>query len=144
MAEQADLPATNVEDLTISVAGTFYHATNNNAPTNDFTLWASLLSQRSFGFFQTSVTQGLTVKPGGSQGNLCLGGSIGRYVGPGQIMNSGSTGSFTLVLDLNAVPTPTGYVAVQPGDTWNFQAWHRDANPGPTSNFTDAVSVTFL
>ncbi|MCP3916270.1 MAG: hypothetical protein GY711_12005 [bacterium] len=31
----------------------------------------------------------------------------------------------------------------QPGETWNFQCWYRDNNPGPTSNFTDAVSVTF-
>ncbi|MCP4035984.1 MAG: hypothetical protein GY733_03545 [bacterium] len=31
--------------------------------------------------------------------------------------------------------------AVQPGDTWNFQCWYRDNNPGPTSNFTDAVTV---
>ncbi len=30
------------------------------------------------------------------------------------------------------------------GDTWNFQCWYRDNNPVPTSNFTDAVSVTFL
>ena len=32
-------------------------------------------------------------------------------------------------------------VAVQPGDTWNFQAWYRDI--GNTNNFTDAVAVTF-
>ena len=32
---------------------------------------------------------------------------------------------------------------VLPGDTWNFQAWFRDMNPGPTSNFTDGVAVTF-
>jgi hypothetical protein len=30
-----------------------------------------------------------------------------------------------------------------PGETWYFQAWHRDANPTLTSNFTDAVSITF-
>jgi len=76
--------------------------------------------------------------------NLCLGGSIGRFVGPGQVMNSGASGSFTLTVDLSALPTPTGLVTAQPGETWNFQAWYRDANPGPTSNFTDAVAVTFL
>lgn len=41
------------------------------------------------------------------------------------------------------MPRTMGFVAVQPGDIWYFQAWHRDANPGPTSHFTDAVSVTF-
>ena len=82
--------------------------------------------------------------PGGSDGNLCLGGSIGRYVGPGQIVNSGATGSFTLPLDLTQTPTPTGLVAIAAGETWNFQAWHRDAVGGfATSNFTDGLAVQF-
>ena len=39
---------------------------------------------------------------------------------------------------------PVGTVMVQPGDTWHFQAWHRDASGGQTtSNPTDAVAVTF-
>ena len=50
----------------------------------------------------------------------------------------------TQVLDLANTPTPMGNVSVLAGQTWNFQAWYRDNNPGPTSNFTDAVSVTFL
>ncbi len=29
------------------------------------------------------------------------------------------------------------------GESWNFQAWFRDKNPGNTSNFTDGVSVLF-
>ncbi|MEZ6015006.1 MAG: hypothetical protein R3F49_07835 [Planctomycetota bacterium] len=108
-------------------------------------LTAALLPRDCFGFFLTSRTQDFVAAAGGSQGNLCLGGSIGRFVGSGQIMDSGANGTFSLTVDLNAVPAPTltGTVAVQPGDTWNFQAWHRDTNPGPTSNFTDAVSVTF-
>ena len=89
----------------------------------------------------------LVVAAGGSQGNLCLGGNIGRFVGPGQVMDSGASGSFAMTVNLNAMPAPTlsGTVAVQPGDTWNFQAWHRDSVGGmATSNFTDAVSVTFF
>ena len=82
--------------------------------------------------------------PGGSQGTLCLGGAIGRYVGPGQIVNSGSTGEITLAIDLTQTPQPTGLVSVQPGETWNFQAWYRDAIGGSaTSNFTDGLSITF-
>ena len=113
--------------------------------TGSLELTATLLPQNSFGFFLTSQSQGDVLNAGGSQGTLCLGGSIGRFVGPGQVMNSGPSGSFTMSVDLNAVPaaTPTGVVAVQPGETWNFQAWHRDVNPAATSNFTDAVSVTF-
>ncbi len=33
------------------------------------------------------------------------------------------------------------FVAVLPGETWNFQCWYRDA--GGTNNFTDVVSVLF-
>jgi len=119
-------------------------ATGSNAVLgNDLTLYATQLPASSFGYFLTSRTQGYVVGAGGSQGALCLGGAIGRYVGPGQIQNSGSTGSFALDIDLPAIQQPTGNVGVQPDETWNFQAWHRDANPTSTSNFTDAVSVTF-
>lgn len=106
-------------------------------------LTATLLPQNSFGFFATSRLQGFTANAGGSQGNLCLGLNIGRFTGPGQVMNSGPDGRFTLTVDLNALPQPSGGVAAQPGQTWNFQAWHRDSNPTSASNFTDAVSITF-
>jgi hypothetical protein len=111
---------------------------------NDLTLEAASLPTNAFGFFITSRTQGMVSQPGGSQGILCLGGSIGRYVGPGQIKNSGATGSFSLQLNLTAMPQPGGAVGAAPGDTWNFQAWYRDAVGGlPTSNFTEGLSVTF-
>lgn len=121
----------------IRTAGSRHIAANN------FALVAEQLPQSSFGFFLTSRAQGFVAGPGGSQGNLCLGGAIGRFVGPGQVLNSGAAGSFTLPVNLSVVPTPTGLVPAQPGETWNFQAWFRDANPGVTSNLTDAVSVTF-
>jgi len=28
-------------------------------------------------------------------------------------------------------------------EIWNFEAWYSDKNPGPTSNFTDGISMTF-
>ncbi|MEZ6015460.1 MAG: hypothetical protein R3F49_10125 [Planctomycetota bacterium] len=80
---------------------------------------------------------------GGSQGTLCLGGAIGRYVGVGQVRRANAAGLAWLQLELSNTPTPTGARAVLAGETWNFQAWHRDANPGPTSNFTNAISVLF-
>jgi hypothetical protein len=115
----------------------------NAIQANDVTLIANSLSLNSFGFFLTSRDQGSVFPVSNSQGRLCLGGFIGRYVGPGQVKNSGSMGTFTLVLDLNAMAHPFSPVTAQPGQTWHFQAWHRDANPLLTSNFTDAVSVTF-
>jgi len=52
------------------------------AANNDVTLRASSLPNNSNGFFLTSTNQGFVANPGGSSGNLCLGSSIGRYVGP--------------------------------------------------------------
>ena len=111
---------------------------------NDVRLSAERLPANAFGFFVASLTQGFVANPGGSQGNLCLGGSIGRYVGAGQILNSGAGGSFELQLDLTQTPTPTGLVAISPGETWNFQTWHRDVAGGSaTSNFTNGLSIAF-
>ena len=125
-------------------AGTIRALGSLVATANDVTLEASSLPLNSFGFFLTSRTQGMINQPGGSQGVLCLGGMIGRYVGPGQIKNSGVTGAFSLDLNLAATPTPTGLVPIVAGETWNFQSWHRDAIGGvATSNFTDAVQLDF-
>ena len=114
------------------------------AADNDVTLTATQMPTAAFGFFLVSQVQGFAMNPGGSAGNLCLGGSIGRYVGPGQIQNSGMLGEISLALDLTAVPQPTGAVAVAPGETWNFQAWYRDAVGGTAvSNFSDGLSILF-
>lgn len=114
------------------------------ATDNTVTLSAGDLPSNSFGFFLTSTSQGFTANPGGSQGNLCLSGAIGRYVGAGQIKNSGTAGAFDLALDLTQTPTPTGLVSVAAGETWNFQAWYRDAVGGSaTSNFSDGLSISF-
>ena len=122
----------------ISGAGSASIASNN------LTLEASRLPNNAFGYFLTSLTQASTPNPGGSQGVLCLGGSIGRYTGPGQIKNSGTTGEFSLLVNLTQIPTPTGFVTAVAGQTRNFQTWHRDAVAGSaTSNFTDGLAVTF-
>lgn len=112
---------------------------------NDLFLLATDLPTASFGYFICSLTSVPPVTPPGSQGHICLGGSVGRYVGPNQIQRTGFSGTFGLELDLTATPQPTGFVSVQAGATWNFQTWHRDVAGGmATSNFTDAVAVSFL
>lgn len=78
--------------------------------------------------------------PGGSQGDLCIGGPVGRFDAPATV--SGPDGVLTLAVDLSSLPTDPPH-AVQPGETWFFQAWYRDQNPTATSNFTDAVAVEF-
>lgn len=124
--------------------GTLIAFGSDVATDNHVTLLASNLPVGAFGFFITSTASGAAPNPGGSDGVLCLGGSIGRLVGPGQVVNSGPAGVFSLTLDLAQQPTPTGFVSVLGGETWFFQAWHRDVNVAVTSNFTAALQVDFL
>ena len=116
---------------------------SNVVANNNVTLVATQLPPNQFGFFLVSQTQGFITNPGGAQGNLCLGGAIGRYSRPGEVLSSGPCGTFALALDLNDTPQPTGPVAILPGETWSFTAWFRDVNPTKTSNFTDGLSITF-
>ncbi len=110
---------------------------------NDVTLTVCQLPIQSFDIFITSRTPASIHTGGFSQGTLCVAGAVGLYVGPGQIVSSGTIGAVSLPIDLAAMPTPTGLVAATTFSTWYFQLWYRDTNPAPTSNFTDAVSVTF-
>ena len=103
---------------------------------NRLTLYASQLPPHQPGYFLASDTQGFTPFVGGSQGDLCLGGGIARFTG--EVAWSGALGELAIDVDLTSVPT------IQPGETWSFQCWFRDRNPGPTSNLTDGVSITFL
>lgn len=117
-----------------------------SVPANQVELQARSLPPGSTTFFIASQTTGFQAGLPSSVGNLCLSGEIGRFVGPGQIGNADSSGEFTLELDLGAFPSPSlGLIPVQIGQTWNFQAWHRDTVQGQaTSNFTPGLSVTFL
>ncbi|MEM6674153.1 MAG: hypothetical protein AAF726_15010 [Planctomycetota bacterium] len=128
------------------VTGTISALGSAVAADNDVTLVASDLPINTFGFFLTGETQGLVMMPGGSTGNLCLGvgGNIGRYVGPGQVQNSGQAGEFELAINLDQTPTPTGLVSVTAGETRNFTTWHRDSVGGQaTSNFTNGLEISF-
>lgn len=112
---------------------------------NDVTLAVSDLPQQSFGFFICSQDQGFFANPGGSAGNLCLGGNIGRFVGPGQILFSGASSSLSFDVDLTSIPQPTAILPAQIGDIWNFQYWFRDTRGiAPTSNFSAAVAIDFI
>ncbi|MEM1451499.1 MAG: hypothetical protein AAGI22_20455 [Planctomycetota bacterium] len=109
---------------------------------DELELIASQLPPDSFGFLCLSRTPGFIANPGGSVGNLCLGGQIGRFVG--QVQSSGPAGTITTVVDLAALPQPQGSVPAQVGEIWGFQMWHRDGGPsGPVSNWTDPWAVRF-
>ncbi len=111
------------------------------AALNDLTLTVIDLPFLSSGYFIVSRNQGFVANPGGSQGNLCVGSGTGRYLG--QVGNSGFVGSFSISVDTTAIPQPSMSVPALPGETWNFQCWYRDQNPGNTSNFSRGYSVTF-
>lgn len=112
------------------------------------TLTCTEMTPNAFGFFIVSRTPGWTPNPGqgpGSVGVLCLGGAIGRLVGPGQIGFSGPQGRIALALDLSQQPTPLGPVPVQAGETWHWQCWFRETgSPIPAWNFSSGIRVTFL
>ncbi len=115
---------------------------STSVASNDVVIRAVQLPQNAAGYFLASEVGSFVPAPGGSQGNLCLGGQIGRFAG--NVLNSGAAGEFELALDLTAVPQPTGAVPVTAGSTWRFQTWFRDANPTATSNLTDAIAITFV
>ena len=108
---------------------------------NDLSLTAVRLPLGQFGYFLGGPSQGFVQNPGGSQGNLCLAGSIGRHTAG--IFSTGTSGTGQLQLDLTDLPFPGGGHAITAGETWNWTTWFRDKNPTPTSNFTDGASIVF-
>ena len=111
---------------------------------NDVLLTAERLPMNSFGFFVVSLDQGFSpLANGSSDGNLCLGGTIGRYSAPMNVGNSGASGTFSLRIDLTEIPQGGPTLSVQPGQSLNFQAWHRDSS-ARGSNFTNGLEITFL
>ena len=104
-------------------------------------LIASNLPSNEFGYFLVGTGTGV-VSPPGSNGNLCLiGGPIGRFNRVDQIQHSQLGGTcFGIGVDTLALPLNPEH-SVMAGETFHFQAWFRD---GTSSNFTNAVSVTFL
>ncbi|QDV05551.1 hypothetical protein Poly30_10490 [Planctomycetes bacterium Poly30] len=102
---------------------------------------ATSLPPESFGYLLASRTQAQVPMGMGSQGVWCLGGAVAAF--RTQTQRTSSLGSLSVEPDLTAFPLAQGSVAVQAGETWNFQVWYRDANRQSTSNFTDAVTLTF-
>ena len=104
---------------------------------NKLTLIANGMPAGEMGYFLCSMTAGFVPSPGASQGNLCLGGKIGRFAK--QLQTSDNSGEFSIPVDLSALPVWRNQPAVA-GQTWNFQAWFKD---GKSSNFTDGLALTF-
>jgi CHRD domain-containing protein len=109
------------------------------AANNAVTFLATGVPPSQFGYLLIGQGTGV-VTPPGSAGQLCLSGApIGRFNGQiGIADGAGVMGPFTP--DIANLPSPPGG-AVSAGQTWGFQTWYRDV--GGTSNFSDALSVTF-
>lgn len=108
---------------------------------NSFALNGGNLPVGQTGYFLGAQNEGFIANPAGSQGYLCLGSqNLARF--QSQLGQVDSAGQFSAQIDLTSIPANPP-VAVAAGDTWIFQFWHRDANPGPTSNFSPALMVTF-
>ncbi len=110
-------------------------------PQTGLTLRAAHLPGGQFAYPLASPVEAFLPGAGGSQGNLCLGGPIGR--GIDQLQSTGSTGVLEFQVDAAALSGPDGPVPASPGERWLFQVWYRDLNPDPTSNFSSALAVTW-
>jgi hypothetical protein len=124
---------------------------SNFVADNNVTLVACDLPQNEFGYFLVSSAPDFVDLPAAlSNGDLCLqtGPDLGRYGSASQLSFSGPEGMISLVIDLDAIPTATGVpplTAAMPGDTFYFQAWHRDIpGGGAENNFTDGIQIMFL
>lgn len=111
---------------------------------DDVTLRCVDLPPNVFGIFACSRDAGFLPGAGGGVGTLCIGGELGRYSRPGEVLASGAAGVFELAISLTDIPTPFGSTQAAAGDTWRFTCWFRDVVGGvPTSNFGDVAAVTF-
>ncbi|MEM6671909.1 MAG: nidogen-like domain-containing protein [Planctomycetota bacterium] len=120
-----------------------FAAGNEQASANDVSLFVGNLPPNAFGYFATSQSTGFLPMPGGSQGDFCINGpEVGRYdTAP---ISATVEGFASQGVDLTQIPHPVlGSVAALAGETHGWQLWYRDSNPGATSNWTNAVRVTF-
>ncbi|MCA9000935.1 MAG: PQQ-dependent sugar dehydrogenase [Planctomycetes bacterium] len=106
---------------------------------NNFVLFASGLPSGQFIYPLAGTQAGFTPNPGGSNGNFCLGGVGARF--HSQLGLVDALGFYQANLDLTSFPTNPMPSVVQAGETWYFQAWHREN--GGQSNFTTGLSVLF-
>ena len=85
--------------------------------------------------------------PPGALGDLCIvGGScVGRYSKDAFAADGSGNGEVNIAQSLSGGPgygIPTCGGNIGPGETWNFQFWHRQPM-GQPSAFSQALSVTF-
>ncbi|MEM8710988.1 MAG: hypothetical protein AAGG01_08555 [Planctomycetota bacterium] len=110
---------------------------------NSLRLIARGLPLNAMGYFIASPIAGFQMNPAGATGNICILHPSSRFNRPGELQQSGSCGTFDLMVNVDDVPGPLGATSLLPGETWTFQAWYQDPLPQPNSNFASAVTVDF-
>ena len=114
---------------------------------NQVRLVASEMPPFAYAFFIVGRERIYISPLGGGEGALCVNGSLMGFYGPGEVSPSDAGGRASLDVNLTAIPLPggAGSMAVQPGDTLNFQCWYRDrtAAGATTTNTTNAVEILF-
>ena len=125
-------------------AGVLYAIGSSVAADDQLSLRVRALPSQQFGLFATAMASTAPTAIPGSMGLLCLGGTVGRIQGPGQIIQTSLAGTAHLDIGTNALPLGGQFFQAATGETWHFQFWHRDVMGGATSNLTNAVGVTFL
>lgn len=129
-------PNSTGRPATIGATGSVFAADNG------FRLAAHDLPNGTTALIVVSGAQSFVPMAGGSEGNLCLAGPIGRY--NNQIDFATTVGFIDQRIDLTRVPQASFVAMTMAGQTWNWQVWYRDQVGGQqTSNFTNGVSVTF-
>jgi hypothetical protein len=91
-----------------------------------------------FGYLLMADTQAHGALPPPSQGLLHLGLPIVRFAN--DVLQADASGCAAFEPVLATLPQGT---VIAPGETWSFQMWFRDSNPGSTSNTTNALALTF-
>lgn len=112
-------------------------------PAGTLTFHASDLPPNAFGLLVVSADpRRVTMQPGSG---LCLDGAIGRFRGPGQILQANGSGQASVAINASQIPLATAFVFPTAGKTFAFQLWHRDGGLGAgiTSRFTSGLTVTF-
>ncbi|MEL6432031.1 MAG: hypothetical protein AAFR54_22895 [Planctomycetota bacterium] len=113
------------------------------ADANDLVLCAGALPPSAFAIAIASHGTADQLGAFGGDGRLCLASPFAPFRSLGDIGVVAADGSVEFALDLTSVPWPGGAASVAPGETLYFQVLHRDWLPGPTSNLTEALGVTF-
>ena len=110
---------------------------------NRLVLRCERLPRGSFGHFLVADEVGLVSQPAGAVGDLCLGGTLGRF--RERVLCADAAGVVRMPVDLFDLPGAAAGLTPRPGQLRRFQYWYRDADPiaGAVSNFSAGLEVRF-